>query len=162
MYTTSLSNYSKEQYEYVKEARHCLLDYCKTISHEHLMFENSGFGHGGSIRNVLVHVADCYQVWINHRILKQPFTSFQFQVYNNIGDVQNLFSSVDEFMEHYFIFLDNNGNTDIEFVKDSLKQSVAAFKLYSHVITHEFHHKGQILSMSRQLGYTPADTDIMQ
>ncbi len=34
--------------------------------------------------------------------------------------------------------------------------------LYTHVITHEFHHKGQIVSMSRQLGYTPADTDLIE
>lgn len=162
MYETSLSDYSKEQYGYVKEARHCLLDYCETIKTEHLIFENPGFGHGGSIRNVLVHVADCYQVWINHRILKKPFQSFQFKDYNNIEKIENLFSLVDEFMEQYFDLLNNNGNTNIEFVKDGLKQSVTPFKLFSHVITHEFHHKGQILSMSRQLGYTPADTDIMQ
>lgn len=162
MYATSLSDYSKEQYVYVKEARHFLLDYCKTISPEHLTFENPGFGHGGSIRNVLVHVADCYQSWISHRILKRPFTSFQFQDYNHIEGIENLFSLVDEFMEHYFDFLINNESINIEFVKDGVKQSVTSFKIYSHVITHEFHHKGQILSMSRQLGYTPVDTDIMQ
>lgn len=162
MNETTLPDYSKEQYLYVRDARHFLLDYCKTISPEHLIYENPSFGNGGSIRNLLVHVADCYQSWISHRILKRPFTSFEFQDYNSIEDITNLFSSVDEFMENYFDFLNNNGSTNIEFVKDGVKQSVTPFKLYSHVIAHEFHHKGQILSMSRQLGYTPADTDIMQ
>ena len=36
------------------------------------------------------------------------------------------------------------------------------FKLFTHVITHEFHHQGQILPMSRQLGYIPVDTDVMR
>ena len=162
MYETSLSSYSRKQYVFAKEARHILLDYCKTISPEHLVFENPGFGHRGSIRNVLVHVANCYQSWINHRILRQPFTSFQFQDYNNIKDIEYLFSLVDEFMEHYFDFLNNNEGINIEFIKDGIKQSGTPFKIFSHVVTHEFHHKGQILSMSRQLGYTPVDTDIMQ
>ena len=35
-------------------------------------------------------------------------------------------------------------------------------KLFTHVITHEFHHKGQILSLSRHLGYVPVDTDVIR
>ncbi len=35
-------------------------------------------------------------------------------------------------------------------------------KLFTHVITHEFHHKGQILSLSRHLGYVRVDTDIIR
>ncbi|MCB0535444.1 MAG: hypothetical protein KDD14_24780 [Saprospiraceae bacterium] len=35
-------------------------------------------------------------------------------------------------------------------------------RLFTHIVTHEFHHKGQILSLSRHLGYTPVDTDIMR
>ncbi|MFI5159066.1 MAG: DinB family protein [Sphingobacteriales bacterium] len=36
------------------------------------------------------------------------------------------------------------------------------FELFTHVTTHEFHHKGQVVSMSRQLGYTPVDTDVIR
>jgi uncharacterized damage-inducible protein DinB len=35
-------------------------------------------------------------------------------------------------------------------------------ELFTHVITHEFHHKGQVLTMSRLLGYTPVDTDVVR
>ena len=34
--------------------------------------------------------------------------------------------------------------------------------LFTHVITHEFHHKGQIASMSRHLGYLPPDTAVLR
>ncbi|HEO8418505.1 TPA: hypothetical protein VBX77_000466 [Yersinia enterocolitica] len=30
-----------------------------------------------------------------------------------------------------------------------------------HSITHEFHHKGQIVAMLRSLGYIPKNTDIL-
>ncbi|HEX8506591.1 MAG TPA: DinB family protein [Hymenobacter sp.] len=35
---------------------------------------------------------------------------------------------------------------------------LSPLQLFPHVITHEFHHKGQILSMSRLLGHVPVDT----
>jgi len=33
-------------------------------------------------------------------------------------------------------------------------------QLFTHVLTHEFHHKGQIMTMCRILGYTPVETDV--
>nr|WP_242021046.1 DinB family protein [Cytobacillus oceanisediminis] len=30
-----------------------------------------------------------------------------------------------------------------------------------HTVTHEYHHKGQIMAMSRQLGYEPPNTDVL-
>ncbi|MCP3027145.1 DinB family protein [Halobacillus sp. A5] len=33
--------------------------------------------------------------------------------------------------------------------------------LMTHTITHEFHHKGQIVSIARRLGYEPVDTDLV-
>jgi uncharacterized damage-inducible protein DinB len=32
--------------------------------------------------------------------------------------------------------------------------------MLSHIITHSFHHKGQIVAMSRTLGYPPPETDM--
>lgn len=34
-------------------------------------------------------------------------------------------------------------------------------QLLTHSITHEFHHKGQIVAMLRLLGYIPKNTDIL-
>ncbi|MCY9423036.1 DinB family protein, partial [Bacillus paralicheniformis] len=34
-------------------------------------------------------------------------------------------------------------------------------QLLIHSITHEFHHKGQIVAMLRLLGYIPNNTDIL-
>jgi uncharacterized damage-inducible protein DinB len=34
--------------------------------------------------------------------------------------------------------------------------------LFTHTITHEFHHKGQIVKVGRQLGYVPPDTDLIE
>jgi uncharacterized damage-inducible protein DinB len=34
--------------------------------------------------------------------------------------------------------------------------------LFTHAISHEFHHKGQIMTMGRILGNIPPDTDIIR
>ncbi|WP_420491140.1 DinB family protein [Neobacillus drentensis] len=34
-------------------------------------------------------------------------------------------------------------------------------KLLLHTITHECHHKGQIVAMLRQMGYEPPNTDVL-
>ncbi len=36
--------------------------------------------------------------------------------------------------------------------------SITPLWLLTHTETHEFHHKGQIVSMARHLGYTPPNT----
>ncbi len=34
-------------------------------------------------------------------------------------------------------------------------------QLLFHSVTHEYHHKGQIVTMIRMLGYTPNNTDVL-
>ncbi|MEH6996494.1 DinB family protein, partial [Neobacillus drentensis] len=39
--------------------------------------------------------------------------------------------------------------------------SITPRKLLLHTITHECHHKGQIVAMLRQMGYEPPNTDVL-
>ena len=41
------------------------------------------------------------------------------------------------------------------------KQNRTSSKLLMHVITHEFHQKGQLVAMARQMGYEPPNTDVL-
>ncbi len=50
----------------------------------------------------------------------------------------------------------------MELDKNGAILMVNPLQLFTHVITHEFHHKGQIMSLSRHLGYTPVDADIIR
>ena len=45
--------------------------------------------------------------------------------------------------------------TDSGIVRKSPRQ------LLMHTVTHEFHHKGQVVAMLRQLGHAPQNTDIL-
>lgn len=158
---TTLDDFVKEQYTFIQDSRAVLFNYCRTISPEDLLRENSSFGRGGSIRNLLVHIANTYQYWILLVALQQRFTRLEFDGFKNTDDIERLFGHVDETMER-FIDSNEDWNRVIGYEANGMKKTSTAFRLFSHVVTHEFHHKGQILSISRGWGYVPVDTDILR
>lgn len=157
---TALAQYAASQYAFVQNARQVLLEYCRTIAPEHFVNENTSFGQGGSMCHLLLHNANCYAIWIGKRALGKDVVPAKPEAINSIQDIEALFTRVDEYMQE---FIANRLNeTEIVFERDGVTRSVMPFELYTHVTTHEFHHKGQILSISRHLGYTPVDTDVIR
>ncbi|WP_163406930.1 DinB family protein [Flavobacterium ajazii] len=157
---TSILKYTEEQYELVKNSRNVLFDFCATISPDDFVNQNTSFGRGGSIRNLLVHIANTYEYWIGNVVLKNDIIYAKYEENNNMSDVIKLFSQIDKFMN---VFIGNiDSLDDIEYEIQNIKSTAVPLKLFTHVITHEYHHKGQILSLSRHLNYIPIDTDIMR
>lgn len=141
----------------VKGSRQVLLAYCDSLSDMHFTAPCAGFGHGGSIRNLLVHTCTTYQAWIGKRALQLDFPYAAFHDVQNVDDARQLFTSIDQLLEAFFTrFLDMHELVNVP------QGPTSALQLFTHVTTHEFHHKGQILSISRHFGYTPVDTDIMR
>ena len=158
----SVLKYVKEQYELVRESRKVLFHYCKTISAIDFVNENSSFGRGGSIRNLLVHIANIYEFWIAEHGLNKNIIFTVYDTKRSVGAVIELFEGVDDIMYEFIELFKNPDAKEIYYDIDGVKNSASLLKLFTHVITHEFHHKGQILSISRHLGYTPVDTDIIR
>lgn len=143
------------QYKMVCEAREVLLRYCETLSNEHLIAEFPNFGRG-SIRNLLVHNANTYQFWIGRSALQKEIVFAKATDFITIETIRLLYNQVNDLMNEFLHHFENQLNTAI--VDKTLE--MLPLPIFTHVITHEFHHKGQILSMSRHLGYTPPDTDV--
>ena len=159
----SFFTYANKQYELVRESRAVLFDYCKTISPIDLSKTYPGvFGRGGSIRNLLVHIANTYQFWIGKCGLNRNMDYTSYESHKFTGEIIILFEEVDALV---FAFIQENENLPnklVEFQINGITGSATVFKVFTHVLTHEFHHKGQVLSLSRQMGYFPVDTDIMR
>ena len=158
---TLLSEYTTQQYKLVQHSRRTLFNYCETISAPDFINQNSSFGRGGSIRNLLVHVANTYQFWIGANALKKDIRFTTYDSQENINDIIILFKNIDIIMYEFIELFNNQIIDEIEYELNGITKSVSLFKLFTHVITHEFHHKGQVLSLSRHLGYIPIDTDII-
>ena len=102
----STSKYIREQYELVLESRTVLFDYCKTISSNDFLNENSSFGRGGSIRNLLTHIANTYEFWIAKHGLNKAIAFTPYDSLQNINDIIELFELIDTTMFEFIGLVD--------------------------------------------------------
>lgn len=151
----------QQQYELVLGSRNTLMDYLRTIENIDLLTEKSSFGKG-SIRNLLVHICDTYASWIGERALKKQITYLPPSNFNNLEDCLGYFKVIDHYINEFIAQFDSNFNTPIDIPRNGEIIPISPLQLFTHVITHEFHHKGQIMSLSRHLNYTPVDADIIR
>lgn len=149
------------QYELTKSSRNVLLEFCSKIKNEELnhVFENFG---RGSIRNILVHISDTYYYWLNEfaQNLKPDFQPAES--YSGIDEIRNYFDDTDKMVLQFLGKFRNDFTKQITGIALGKEIHATPLKLFTHVITHEYHHKGQILSMGRHLDYTPPDTDALR
>jgi len=150
-----------QQYNLVLSSRRTILDYIKTISEEDFLSENSTFGRG-SIRNLLVHICDTYASWIAERALKKEIIYKPFNEYSTLTDCLAYFEVINNYIQEFINTFENDYQTDLEIIRNGKIVGLSPLKLFTHAITHEFHHKGQIMSLSRHLGYVPVDADIIR
>lgn len=151
----------QEQYALAAESRAALFEYCSQIAPKDFLAENSSFGRG-SIRNLLVHIANTYQFWIGKHALEKEMEFTAYDAVNSMEEMVSLFEEVDMLVTEFLHLLETKSMTEIEIKLAGKKRKVTLLRLFTHVVTHEFHHKGQVLSLSRHLGYTPVDTDVMR
>jgi uncharacterized damage-inducible protein DinB len=151
-------------YGWVKRTRAVVFDYALGLPDEIYTAEHEGFGFG-SIRNLQVHVAECYLWWVGHVGLGQTFRDLNPYDLTDVTAVQNLFERVDLTVE---TALSEFTNPDALYSWGSgpnhPSHQISQRWLILHPITHEFNHKGQMLSLGRILGHpvppTSEDTDL--
>ena len=156
-----------KEYKWVQENRESLLDFCSELKPNDFTRELDGFGFQ-SVRDSLIHVADCYIAWIGSFILlktKKPITPKQDVVNLSIEDIRLRFEQADLFVKELMEM------TTEQMYEPIVKKipwreagdeiSLTPMKLLIHTITHEYHHKGQIVAMARKMGYVPPNTDVI-
>ena len=156
------NSYFEYQYRLVQASRKTLFDYCKRISNENFLNQNSSFGRGGSIRNLLVHIANTYEYWIVKHALDNDIAFTEYTSINDIDAVVEMFGLIDTEIIDFSHRYESSKLMPIDLKLNGVTKTTTPLELFTHVITHEFHHKGQILSLSRHLGYVPIDTDIIR
>ncbi len=152
----------KEQYKLTLSSRAVLLDYCASIKPDELLKPIKEFN-DSTIMSMLLHIANTYLFWLKRFAGKQEFEYFDEKNITDIAGVRKAFGEanivVDSFLASY-PYHTTRIKGEIFWLKTEMTFSV--LELFTHVMTHEFHHKGQIMTMSRMLGYTPLDADIIR
>jgi len=137
-----------------------LLRHVATVPEELLHKSISGFGHG-SIWKQLVHILTCEEGWV-HDLQNQPFPGWSEDDCPSMAALQDAKRRIREATRTYVGALtEEQLNTTLKHrpVDWGGELRSPAFILL-HVITHAFHHKGQVVAMLRILGYPAPDTDL--
>ncbi|UNK16107.1 damage-inducible protein DinB [Paenibacillus sp. N3/727] len=156
----------KQQYSYIRLTRQTLFEFLEEIPLQKLHNTVPNFG-SGSIIKTHIHVADCYRYWLGSYAFKQKRIDFSFATHNEIerSDVKWIRDRFELADEAVYRFLEEFNFRWFEQISNHVKWqeepwSTTPLRLLTHTETHEFHHKGQIVSMARHLGYTPPNTDL--
>ena len=97
-----------------------------------------------SLRAQVIHIFNCEAFWIH--------TLQKLQLQREVGlRTLNYLSRLSE--QHL------NGNAQMHFPDGDTAVRAPALILH-HILTHAFHHKGQIVAMCRALGRPAPDTDL--
>jgi uncharacterized damage-inducible protein DinB len=120
----------------------------------------SGFGHP-TVWKQLVHILTCEEGWVLD-LQNKPFDGWYEEDCPTMAELQAAKDRIREATRRYI------GNLTEEELNTTLTKRPVdwggdlrspAFILL-HVITHAFHHKGQVVAMLRILGYPAPDTDL--
>ncbi|PSK93403.1 DinB family protein [Taibaiella chishuiensis] len=156
-----MQDFLQLQYGLVQASRAVLLQYTATMQQQHFTRSSPAFGRG-SVRNLLVHICDTYHYWIADRVLQLEPAFPPFDAYDTLDQCRDYFEKTDQLMTLFLERFAGQYTNPLPVQRQQGIDMLSPLTLFTHVITHEFHHKGQILSLSRDLGYTPVDTDVIR
>ena len=154
----------QQQYDWVRAARNNMFAFLDEIPHRVLNQRVPGFGHETIVRTHL-HVVDSYTWWLSSFALKKINEHKDISVKEPDGAdvefVRERFAETDEVVQRFFSEYRDRWLEPIEQDESwqGYPKAPSPLLLLTHAQTHEFHHKGQILSMARHLGYPPPADD---
>jgi len=158
---------NQNEYKWVKQNRITLLNFCSELKPDDFSRQLDGFGFQ-SIKEALVHTADCYIAWLGSYVLlktKRPLTPKENISQISLEDIKLRFDLVDTYLNEVIDTFSEEMNLPIQrhipWRESGDEISITPMKLLIHTITHEYHHKGQIVSMARHMGYVPPNTDVL-
>jgi uncharacterized damage-inducible protein DinB len=155
-------NHFNKQYQLVKEAREVLFDFCESIGWNNYIQAVENFGQG-NIRDTQAHIVNAYIHWIGNFALQKKLPYIAIATINSFQEMRNEYHKIDSLMEE---FINRFGKKEDEMITNTLGKhgeiTLSVLAVFTHVLTHEFHHKGQMVSMARILGHVPPDTDLIR
>lgn len=148
-----------ESYELLRESRAVLLEFCAGLGSD--VFQKIATFGDWNIRDTLVHILNIYELWIARNSLNKTVEFSVFEQFKNIETIKMAFADADGIMAAFFAQFPSDAQP-IEVSSHGNTMELTSGQIAFHVITHECHHKGQILKLARMLGHQPPDTDIIR
>jgi len=137
-----------------------LLNHLSTMPEADYVKRVSGFGFP-TLREQTIHIFNCEGFWV-HILQGLPYANRTVEDCPILANASLLQMDVSQSTHAYLSTLTNqqlNADTTLHFSDGDVAVRTPALVLH-HVLTHAFHHKGQIVAMCRALGYPAPDTDL--
>lgn len=157
-----MKNLLEQQYQLVKGTREVVFQYLEQVVKHDILTAVDVFNHK-SISYLMVHVANTYISWAGNFSLSMEKAYYVDNEQVTIAQLKSIFKEVDAVMAQFISSFADDPLRPVKGYKWADKYiETDAYSIFTHVLTHEFHHKGQMMSMSRLLGHLPPDTDVMR
>ncbi|HET7102520.1 MAG TPA: DinB family protein [Terracidiphilus sp.] len=138
------------------------LDHLATLPESDYVREVPIFGFR-TLRDQVVHVFNCERVWV-YRLQGLPYVDRTTVEFPTAVEARRLQQEASGGTHAYLSRLTDeklNADTELRFPDGGIEIRTPAFVIH-HVLTHAFHHKGQIVAICRSLGHPAPDTDLSQ
>lgn len=152
-------------YDWVRRTREAVFAWTASLPPDVYTAERAEFA-VGSLRTVHAHAAECYLWWTGHFGLGLDWAGLERDPASlpDVAAMRARYLQVDQVVERALAaFADVDAGFTIHH-PEAGPMRVTRRWLLLHPLTHEFHHKGQMLAMGRMLGHPfPAgrDTDLV-
>jgi uncharacterized damage-inducible protein DinB len=137
-----------------------VLEHMSTIPMGDYVKELPNFGFR-TLREQAIHIFNCERFWIQ-TLQGLPHLDRKPVDCPAVDDVILLQQQAAQSTQKYLATLTDqrlNTNTELYFPDGNIAVRTPALVLH-HVLTHAFHHKGQMVAMCRVLGHPARDTDL--
>lgn len=139
-----------------------LLDHLSTIPSSRYLEELANFGFP-TLRSQVIHIFNCEGFWV-HTLQGLRYVDRNRADFPAVADARLFQQQVSRRTLDYLSTLTDqrlNSDAELHFPDGDTAVRTPALVLH-HVLTHAFHHKGQIVAMCRALGHPAPDTDLNQ
>jgi uncharacterized damage-inducible protein DinB len=144
-----------------------VLDHLSTIPASDYAREVQGFGFS-TLHQQVIHIFNCEGFWVQALQVRAlqglTYRDRNPSDYASVADARLLQREVSEQTLAYLAGLTDqqiSSDTELRYPDGEVAVRTPAFVIH-HVLTHAFHHKGQIVAMCRALGHPAPDTDLSQ
>ncbi|MGA9365034.1 MAG: DinB family protein [Bacteroidota bacterium] len=148
-------------YEFNYWANARLMTVVKSLREEQFA-EDLGSSHR-SIHGTLVHIVGAEHIWLSRWTGQPVFKLIDPKDYPTITAVQQKWDEVEQGMSGFVSELtDERLSAVLTYKTTEEKQfSNVLWQMMQHLVNHSTYHRGQIVTMLRQLGVKPVGTDLI-
>ena len=153
----------KALHAWTHECLDLVFDHAEKLPTPLFVKEMEGFGIA-SVRNLLAHILYCEAGWVHALQDDLPYAEWKYADYPTVASLREARKQV---FAETLAYLDGLSEAQLNATvarrpKGWTKPLRSPAFILHHILTHAFHHKGQVVTMFRMLGYPAPDTDLQR